>query len=414
MEVMHRGKLKQVELTIALGDLFDSGTAAMVNSEQTDFVLARVGATISGQIRQRYGGAVQAELDAATGGQTFRAGTVIETSGGDGFDRIFHAGFHDPMDWPHLPGCSSYAEYFEAVGSCIRQILESARAQKLPSVAFPLIGCGVFGLDERLLVAQFLDAVEALDDRMGDDESLSVWLVIRERDQFDSVVGYLFAEFLRHRRESISLQMDRCGVAPLDRFAERLSRRSNEDWIKWQLCRYAEIALDIMCWGLILATAPKATPETLFDEGNAAVFGTVRKMACDYAGKTPSEKSSVWGASFFSLVLRDKAALQALEHVNAWRNSIAHGKACPPVAEVRETVARALSLHRWAAIPETDGPLDFGPWAPWVTSLAGAQDEVGLFERWQRNDIRYLVPETGTIVKVPRRQPPAPTTGGAP
>jgi hypothetical protein len=58
-----------VELTIALGDLFDSGTAAMVNSEQTDFVLARVGATISGQIRQRYGGAVQAELDAATEGR---------------------------------------------------------------------------------------------------------------------------------------------------------------------------------------------------------------------------------------------------------------------------------------------------------------------------------------------------------
>ena len=29
--------------------------------------------------------------------------------------------------------------------------------------------------------------------------------------------------------------------------------------------------------------------------------------------------------------------------------------------------------------------------------------KIGLFERWQKNALRYLVPETGEIFKVPRR-----------
>jgi hypothetical protein len=40
------------------------------------------------------------------------------------------------------------------------------------------------------------------------------------------------------------------GIAILDRFAARLSQRTNEDWAKWQLCRYAEIAVELICYGL--------------------------------------------------------------------------------------------------------------------------------------------------------------------
>jgi hypothetical protein len=49
-----------------------------------------------GQIWARYGNRVQRELDAATNGQVLRPGTVLDTSGGQDFKRIFHAGFHDP------------------------------------------------------------------------------------------------------------------------------------------------------------------------------------------------------------------------------------------------------------------------------------------------------------------------------
>lgn len=51
----------------------------------------------------------------------------------------------------------------------------------------------------------------------------------------------------------------------LDRFAKRLLERTNEDWTKWQLCRYAEIAVELMCYGISRAIRPPATPESMFE-----------------------------------------------------------------------------------------------------------------------------------------------------
>jgi hypothetical protein len=98
MNVIHRGKLRHVEFVLAAGDIFDASVDAIVNSEQTDFVLSGNPDSVSGQIWNRYGDAVQLELDAATEGQVLGPGTVIDTSGGQDFKRIFHAGFHDPDD----------------------------------------------------------------------------------------------------------------------------------------------------------------------------------------------------------------------------------------------------------------------------------------------------------------------------
>ena len=47
-----------VNLHVSAGDLFDAPVEAIVNSEQTDFILARNLDTISGQIHHRYGRAV--------------------------------------------------------------------------------------------------------------------------------------------------------------------------------------------------------------------------------------------------------------------------------------------------------------------------------------------------------------------
>ena len=55
MKVVHRVKLKHVQLTFALGDLFDAEVDAIVSSEQTDFVLSGNTESISGQIKSRYG-----------------------------------------------------------------------------------------------------------------------------------------------------------------------------------------------------------------------------------------------------------------------------------------------------------------------------------------------------------------------
>lgn len=250
IKVIHQRKLKHIELTLATGDIFDAKVEAIVNSEQTDFVLSGNPESLSGQIWSRYGEPVQHELDAATMGQVLGPGAVIDTSGGADFKRIFHAGFHDPDDWPDLPGEAPNMDglvdtrreiretnYFAAIGVCIAQILDTAVAQKLKSVAFPLIGCGIFGLDQRMLILQFLDAVEETDDRLTGDEQIHIWLVIRDRAQFESAAGTFLDLLMQARSKMVSVRMKPTGVSILDRFANRLSERSNEDWAKWLLCQ---------------------------------------------------------------------------------------------------------------------------------------------------------------------------------
>ena len=308
MNVIHRSKLKRVEFTLAAGDLFDAKVDAIVSSEQTDFVLSENPKSLSGQIWNRYGDAVQRELDAATNGEVLHAGTVLDTSGGQDFVRIFHAGFHDPDDWLPAPvapaidslsgelGGSQVADHFEAIGSCIAQVLDAAVAKKLSSVAFPLIGCGLFGLDEKMLVLQFLDALEALDDRLVEGESLHVWLVIRDRGQFESAAGVFLDLLLQERSKMAMVRVKPSGVPMLDRFAVRLAQRTNEDWAKWQLCRYAEIAVQLICYGLGRATRPATKPELLFEEGRPSSFGDCRKLALRLAASEIMDNA--WGGTF--------------------------------------------------------------------------------------------------------------------
>jgi O-acetyl-ADP-ribose deacetylase (regulator of RNase III) len=107
----------------------------------------------------------------------------------------------------------------EAVGSCIAQVLDAAVAQNLKSVAFPLIGGGLFGLDEKLLVLQFLDLIEAFDKRLAEGEHLEVWLVIRDRAQFESAADKFIDLLMEARKGMVMLEIEQTGVLILDRFA---------------------------------------------------------------------------------------------------------------------------------------------------------------------------------------------------
>jgi hypothetical protein len=55
MNIIHRSKLRHVDFILAAGDIFDASVDAIVNSEQTDFVLSRNPDSVSGQIWNRYG-----------------------------------------------------------------------------------------------------------------------------------------------------------------------------------------------------------------------------------------------------------------------------------------------------------------------------------------------------------------------
>ena len=67
MKIIHRGKLKHLELTFAVGDLFDADVDAIVSSEQTDFILSSNLESVSGQIRRRYGNSIQQEFEEGYG-----------------------------------------------------------------------------------------------------------------------------------------------------------------------------------------------------------------------------------------------------------------------------------------------------------------------------------------------------------
>lgn len=415
MKVIYQGKLRHVGFTLAAGDIFEARVDAIVNSEQTDFVLSGNQDSLSGQIWNRYGYAVQRELDAATESQVLGPGTVIDTSGGQDFKRIFHAGFHDPYDWPDWAfssadpsdkGVSIHASrefretsYFAAIGACIAQVLDCAAAMKLESVAFPLIGCGRFGLDEKMLILQFLDAIQEFDGRFPEGLNFNVWLVIRDRAQFESAAGTFLDLLMQARNKLASVQLKQSGVPILDRFANRLRERTSEDWAKWQLCRYAEVAAEVMCYGISRATT--TIPETLFEEDRPATFGQFLEKA-NYLVRTAELNSSAWGASFFSSVLKNDISVSSLREINHQRNNLAHGRQSLPLAKIKKLVLHGLHLESWERIAETDGELRLSDWQPWVRIPQAGSDQIGLLERWQKNSLRYLVPETGKVFKVPR------------
>lgn len=396
MRIISSRKLKNLTLTFGLGGLFHAKVDAIVNSEQTDFILSWNPNTISGQIRKRYGDSVQKELDEATKGQTLPTGTVVETSGGEDFKKIFHAGFHDPGDWPDE---SHSTDYFESIGSCTTQILNDAIGQGLRSVAFPLIGCGLFGLDEKMLIEQFLDAVEILDNRLDGKTHFDVWIVIRDRDQFESVAAKILEMLLSARQEMATVHLEPISVSILDRFvANRLTRRISEDWAKLLLCHYAEIALDVMYYSLNYATQPSKTPKEMFPKGGPPTFGERFRLASNLASALPIG-TKFWGSQTFATVLKNKQARFAIDTLIAQRNDLAHGRQSKPLATITDLVKKGLRLHDWASISKTEGPFRPDDWSPWIR--LSPRKEVGLFDRWQENWFRYVVPETGEVFKVP-------------
>lgn len=137
-------QLGDITFNLVEGDIFEVPADAIVNSDQSDFRLGYIPATITGQIRQRYGSTVQLELDAQTEGKTLPPGTVLKTSGGGDYYCIYHAGFHHPYGWLGRDSEENdQIAYLKIIRECVRWILEDfSAAPGLDSVAFPLIGNG--------------------------------------------------------------------------------------------------------------------------------------------------------------------------------------------------------------------------------------------------------------------------------
>jgi hypothetical protein len=83
-----------------------------------------------------------------------------------------------------------------------------------------------------------LNAIEEFDERFNEGETVDVWLVIRDRAQFESAASVFLDLLMQMRSKTFSVRIKQCGMPILDSFGKRLVERTNEDWAKWLLCRY--------------------------------------------------------------------------------------------------------------------------------------------------------------------------------
>lgn len=388
-------KIESVNFHVFKGSIFDCPVEAIVNSEQTDFRLARRGASISAQIFQRFGQDTQEQLDRQTDGTTLTAGTVLRTTT-DTYRQIYHAGFHEPQDW--ALGEGHYARHVDAIRVCIREILDDFLRGPLRSIAFPLIGCGNFGLDQRILAYEFalavVQAVRSTDPRHLSEEK-SVWLALldaedRQRSFRELIqdIGQSFLDVHQGRPLGAPLAV---GVDYLDRF-ELIAMRAGFPWNLWQMLRYSELVASFMFYHLAIDRDHGRGPEQMFPQKFIS-FGAVVRAAKELAARPLVESESEWTTLFAALFGAEE---QTWKRLVASRNDVAHGRHLATLEDVRKDIASCVRVERWQELVMhvEPGLHRLEPWL--ICPKDGARvTEVAVIDTWANNKRVYLVPSTG-------------------
>ena len=159
----------------------------MVNSEQTDFILASHDNSISSKINSKFP-ETQSDLHFQTGGEVFPPGTVLQTNCPNG-KIIFHAGFHAPSDWYNKDDTEDrLAEHMDRIQECIEIIIDQCIEKKVRSVGFPLIGCGIFGLPKEVFSSVFFESI--IRKARGCESRLEVVLYVSKSSYIDTIARY--------------------------------------------------------------------------------------------------------------------------------------------------------------------------------------------------------------------------------
>jgi O-acetyl-ADP-ribose deacetylase (regulator of RNase III) len=391
MKKIYEGKLKNLGFVLAQGDLFDAEVEAVVNSEQTDFILSRDDRSISGQIRKRFGQSIQDDLDEQTERQVLPPGTVLATQGGGHLTHIYHAGFHDPEVRYDSDQEAETANHLSAIGSCLHAVLHQAVRQNTRSVAFPFIGCGLFGLPESMLIKQYFYLLEQFAEQHSDCK-LEVWLVIRDGATLDVVVGELLRMFMESRQVRPSIRIAPTGYSILDDFSQRVHRATDEVWVSWLICRYCEVALEIMLAGLAHSLGDEFGPDRLF-ANKAPCFGDFLEKGIALAKSSSDIDVACPLPALFARILNSKAARKNLGSINQARNAIAHGRNASPPIELHAQMMEGLLHSEW--VSATKAGESVLSWSPWIESSAEFPGKHGLFGGFRCGLSAYLIPDTG-------------------
>lgn len=382
------------------GDLLHTTVDAIVNSEQTDFILALNPDTLSGAIRKAWGPLVQGDLDAQTRRRVLPLGSLLVTRGGLG-GTILHVGLHAPdaLDEKQAPDT---AAYLPVVRRAVRDALELAAARGLRSIAFPLLGCGLFGLDPALVAYEMFGEVAAFAEDSDPTRPLDVRVVVRSPEQVPSVVAAGVQAWIdRFPVGSARPALD-LGVPWIDLYeAHHVVCNRHPQWSSWTLARLAELVVGYIAATSALAAGRSNGPTACFAAGRPVAFGTLREITLRHA-------RAAWVARDpWPVFLRERFAVAEkrghLRRLNEDRNDLAHGRAHRPYEQMRADLEAMLDLPAWKGMVVRAGPPDTvldawtatHPSPPARVDFARPGALIGVAEAWSASGLDYVVPWAG-------------------
>ena len=316
---------------------------------------------------------------------------------------VYHAGFHNPHEWLGTHGGPAEPEHVQVVGGCIQSILDRLDSDEVCSVAFPLIGCGLFGLDEALLARQFIEHVIRFAEERECSRPVQVFLVLPDEDLRETVMEAFVAALIERVSSPDPYPRLEIGIQVVDEFELQVARTHHEPWSAWMHTRLAELAVFYMFSYLASSCRPKPTLSEVAAEGTPLGFGKVTGSAMKLVGEgriDPRKKTEGWTDYFARVVFGDKKSRAAISRIVADRNAIAHGRKSRATKEIREDLS-ILFGERWKKTTQVSGPPPSNGLSPWmVTRASGSKVAEVLLERWSSKHLRYLDPIHGRTIKV--------------
>ncbi|NEV62341.1 macro domain-containing protein [Thiorhodococcus minor] len=400
----HLWRIGSIDLHLAVANLFDLDVAAIVNSEQTDFFLAGNPKTISGQIRRRLGSVIQDELDALTQKTILPTGTVLSTGGGARYERIYHAGFHQPEEWLESEDVDYEADALSTVMRCVRTILSDPGLPE--SIAFPLLGTGLFGLSPGLVAYEFAREILAAGLRGGPRRA--VWLAVR-LETYNQIVDPLIQGLIDHHLGASPIEDLRLGIGYLDRFNSLHVRSADPRFLAWMLLRYAELLATYLLARLAIAAGPDGAVHQLIPIGQSLSFGMIRRETQTLALQLRHTASlDPWTQHLRALVLADAHLPHRLFRLNQDRNHLAHGQQFRTPGAIEADLRGFVDQETWSQLRQDVGSPAVEGLEPWLRQFETTQDEAtgagaetqGLINRWTPKQLEYLLPVTGQTVRI--------------
>jgi hypothetical protein len=298
-------------------------------------------------------------------------------------------------------------EHLKVIRSCLRQVLDRTLSRKLRSVAFPLIGCGLFGLSPEVLSFEFFDEFSQVAAVFRPEEEVDVWLVIYDPLLLPRVLQAGVQAWLERVPVPPGWEPFGLGVPHLDEFEGQVIRSSHPQWMAWMFVRFAELVTGYLTSLLAMRMQPASLPTHVVEERKPVAFGTLRSTGEKLAKAALAEGGTdPWVGLVARLFSEDAAKGRKLDRINQERNNIAHGRSFRAAEDIREDLAVFLRMDEWHALrrrQELPPPEHLDPWLRTAPRRNGKSNGIGVFERWDGDRWDYLVPTTG--VRFEQRAP---------